>query len=139
MEIEVETLGYEKATAPDELFASLGPCIAIGAIYEDKGYLLHTQPVGWENFAAVLNPILFDLTNEVRDKAKLKLFIAGGSLIGGEYVNEKLAGRQVVLEAIKRSGFFECIAEVRWATSCQTLTLLLDQKQGLIEDWELPD
>ncbi len=61
-DIVVETLEYRKARAPHRLIANLEPCIGIGGICKSRGYLLHTQPVGWEGrFPEEIRPILRDL------------------------------------------------------------------------------
>ena len=133
--MKVETLEYETAEAPEEVYAHLGPCIGVGAIYQRKGYLLHTQPVGWNNFSAQLAPLLDDLTKDVRDKSKLQIYIAGCSL-DGEYDQEVLEGRKTVLEVITNAGFQECLRKVQGAKyySSQTLYLILEEGVGTIEE-----
>jgi len=133
--MQVKTLEYKTAESPEELYAYLGPCIGIGAIYNRRGYLLHTQPVGWNNFSAQLAPLLDDLTKDVRDKSKLQIYIAGCSL-DGEYDQEVLEGRKTVLEAITNAGFQECLRKVQWAKndSSQTLYLILKENMGKIEE-----
>ena len=134
-EIQVETLEYKTAEAPSVLYANLGPCIGIGAIYEGKGYLLHTQPVGWFDFSQELNPILQDLKKDVKKKSKLGIYIAGCSL-DGENDEEMLEGRKTTIETIAKAGFKDRIKKVKWAddNSTQTLYLILSENQADIED-----
>src|SRR3989338_2195842 len=120
--MKVETLEYETAEAPEEVYAHLGPCIGVGAIYQRKGYLLHTQPVGWRDFSTQLTPILDDLTKEVIDKSKLQIYVAGCSL-NGKYDEEMLEGRKIVLESITKAGFQECLRKVQWAKYYSSQTL----------------
>ncbi len=135
--MEVDTLDYKTAQAPEELYAYLRTCIGIGAIYNRKGYLLHTQPAGWVNFSLQLTPILEDLERDVEDKSKLQIYVAG-CLLDGKDVPEVLKGRATVLESIAKLGFKECIRKIQWAkyNTHQTLSLILAENRGEIEENE---
>ena len=134
--MEVRTHEYKTAEAPEELGAVFGPCIGIGAIYEKKGYLLHSHAVGG-GFRETIKPIFDDLLRDVIDKTRLKIYVAGCSL-DGYCQTEMLEGRQLVLEAIENAGFNDCVAEIRWAKnfSSQELTLILEEGRAEIEDIE---
>jgi hypothetical protein len=135
-------LDYKTAESPENLLAHLGPCIGIGAIYEGKGYLLHTQ-VGVD-YSEVLKPLTEDLIRDVRDKTRLQIYVAGCSIYHEDYVDDDecidniLEGRKTILDIITKAGFEKAITEVRWAKdgAGQTLYLILGENRGMIEDWE---
>jgi hypothetical protein len=109
-EIIVEMFEYEKAKAPNSLKSGgLGPCIAVGAIYNKKGYLVHTCSGGESD--PNLEQMLVDLKKDVKDATKLKIYVAGGSPD-----NEiTLADRRITLKKIKEAGFAGNIRKIKWA------------------------
>lgn len=115
-EIEANDFEYKKAKAPDILTSGgLGPCIAVGAIYCSKGYLAH--------FSHIVPPrpelerLLGDLKKDVKNKSKLKIYIAGGGLddclnkehlpdIDLKEVNKDILDtRKTTLKMIEEAGF----------------------------------
>ena len=72
-------VGYRKTKAPNKLDSGgLGPCIAIGAIYGDRGYMAHEIDPGQNT--EQLDRLLKDLKEDVGDSSNLKIFVAGGAL-----------------------------------------------------------
>lgn len=72
-EIEVKNPNYKKARAPDKLYSGgLGLCIAIGAIYGKRGYMVHEHPVKHDYGAFIERTIFADLRKDVKDIKNFK-------------------------------------------------------------------
>lgn len=141
-EIKVGVNEYKKATAPDILDSGgLGPCIAVGAIYGKKGYMVHWVP---GTILEELDKLLKDLKKGVKDLSKLDIYIAGGGIDPDEEDEEEekivLEERELCLEKIADAGFSENIRKVQWAknaskpNSYQCLTLLLSENKAVYEE-----
>ncbi|MBS3093467.1 hypothetical protein J4456_02700, partial [Candidatus Pacearchaeota archaeon] len=131
---------YKKARAPDELDSGgIGPCIAIGAIYNKRGYMVHEHSVG-HNYADFIDTTIFrDLRKDVKDKKNLQIYIIGAGIeINDEYKDNKIAGRQAVLDKIVENGFQEAVKDIRWCPTnyTQSLRLILSECRAEIEEDE---
>jgi len=138
MEIEVEDTEYKKARAPNELYSGgLGPCIAIGAIYEKRGYMIHHHPVTSEQVSSVVRSFFADLQRVVKNKEKLKIYVAGGSIgVDDECPADMEAWRQNILTEITQNGYQKCIEEIRWCPPnfIQSLKLIISEGRAEIEE-----
>ena len=127
-EIKVEQFEYIKTEAPNILISGgLGPCIAIGAIYENKGYLAH-YPY-YLSGEKLINLLLDDLDKDVKDIKKLRIFIAGAGIDTIDYLDIKEdieKNKKNTLEKIANSKYKGANIETRWARGNSTQELILD-------------
>jgi hypothetical protein len=125
--IIVENFEYKTAKSPDSLFACVGPCIVIGAIYGKKGYMFHHVPVG--DYYEIIKPIFNHLKRDAKDKNKLKLYVAGGGIYMEDYTDATLMARDDVLRKIKECGFEKSVEFIKWCKigRSQSLELILDE------------
>jgi len=139
MEEDEVTFWYKTAKAPETLSSGgLGPCIAVGAIYREKGYMLHSPPTQ-EGFGKLLDPLFIDLKREVRDKNWVKIYVIGGESSQADNNDDVMAAQNAVIDKIAAYGFSKCIKEIRWCppNSIQKLDLILSEGRGVIEDEEM--
>jgi len=129
VEIKVDILGYERARAPDILESGgLGPCIAVGAIYGDQGYMVHCLSVNSELIP--LDNLLSDLRKNVQDLDNLRIYIAGAGIDSNdEYEREIMAGRKKTLDKITDAGYRERVI-IKWAKGDSIQELILDLSKG---------
>jgi len=134
-EIEVDEPDYQTAFAPNELVARGGPCIFLGAIYENKGYLLHVSHYSSKD-SEPMN-LFEDLKKDVKNKKWLKIYLGGGGFdidLDQEYI---LENRRLALEDIKKHGLESRIKRIRWcpSKSCQALRLILSNLTAQYEEF----
>ena len=139
--IEVGQFEYETAKDIDYLTSGgIGPCIAVGAIHENKGYLTHYTSYG-TNFQE-LDDLLVDLKGDVIDLKKLKIYVAGGAFPDKEdevFYDIKDAkegikyARNKTLERISNAGFEKCIKKVQWGTRNHCLELIIDLNKNKVK------
>jgi hypothetical protein len=139
--ISVEQFEYKTAKPPDILDSGgQGNCIVVGAIYGNKGYMVHLP---FED--ACLDKMICDLKRDVTEKGELKIYLAGGGLTSDD-VDEELnlnqhvmALRKYVVDKIAEAGFSDNIMAKKWAkpNDMQGLQLLLSEKIAKYD--ETPD
>ena len=117
------------------ILGGLGPCIAIGAIYDKRGYMVHEHALR-PDYAYFLERTIFaDLRRDVKDKKKLQIYVVGGE-IDAQYTNEKREGRKIVLEKIVENGFQDSVIKIQWCPleHNQSLRLILSEGRAEIEE-----
>ena len=78
MDIVLGVDEYRTARSPDNLHSGgLGPCVAVGAVYRDKGYMSHDYSM---STLPKLTQLVMDLHREVKIGSELKIFVAGGGI-----------------------------------------------------------
>lgn len=142
-EIKVNMCEYKKAKAPDELYSGgLGPCIAIGAIYEKRGYLAHHHSCG-HNYSIFIDPFFRDLRKDVKDdNKKCRIYVVGGEFrYDDEDKEEVIEGRNIVLKKITQYKFQEAIKKIRFCppNHMQSLRLILSMETAHIEQEDLTE
>jgi hypothetical protein len=139
--IEVDLYNYKKAEAPDILTSGgLGPCIAVGAICGNQGFLAHYLSYG--TIPLDLDLLLADLQSV--NKSQLEIYVAGAGLDGAasrESDEGVLEGRKLCLDRIAQAGFTENIKKIQWnpGNHIQELTLDLATGNALYEEDPLSD
>ena len=132
---------YVNATAPDILGSGgLGPCISIGAIYGERGYMVHYIPLQRFDEVPCINEFFRALKMEAKDKSKLKIYVAGGQIVSEQEDEDKILeylvqGRQTVLDKITEQGYK--IGGLRWCPVGvgQVLTLNLSKGRAIYEEF----
>src|SRR3989344_4536395 len=67
-EINVDALEYKTVKAPHVLYAhGVGPCVAVGALYFDKAYLIHA-PILSHDISGIMSEMLTDVRKDIRFK-----------------------------------------------------------------------
>ena len=137
-EIKVKQCEYRRARAPNILETTgIGPCIAIGAIYRNKGHMIHVSSLSLGGLSErLVARMLQNLKTEEAGRKFLKLFIAGGGLVNDEEVDQTiLKDREATLEMISEVGLESYIRKIgwneRWCT--QTLALHLEENMAVYE------
>tara|TARA_Y100000310_G_scaffold345268_1_gene463267 strand:- start:25122 stop:25583 length:462 start_codon:yes stop_codon:yes gene_type:complete len=132
MLLEVAQFKYKKASPPDQLESGgLGPCIAVGAICKDMGYLAHYHSV--QHGTEQLDELLQELKRDVVDATQLKIFLAGGGIDFDDNQDERegrLNDRRVTLDKIAQEGYSVNVKKVKWARGDSTQELTLDVARG---------
>ena len=140
---------YKKTTAPNRLTSGgLGPCIAVGAMYEGRAYMVHM--VSLYDKPNLLNILLKDLKKDVKDKDKLKIHIAGGDsyikrsepdfgVFAGQIDEDIENSKQGVLDLIRKEGFIRSVETVYWNLADCVQRLLLIPGEGRAELYEETD
>ncbi|HLD33456.1 MAG TPA: hypothetical protein VJB66_01935 [Candidatus Nanoarchaeia archaeon] len=135
--IKVEMFEYKKAQKPDVLTSGgLGPCIAVGAIYDTIGYMSHS--VDTEQVSYELDALLDVLRREANPR-RTKIYIAGGGL-DSEFpslIQGILNSRRITLEKIAAAGFKP--TKIQWGLGNSRQKLILDFKKGKTVYEEISD
>tara|TARA_Y100000310_G_scaffold296126_1_gene328124 strand:+ start:525 stop:1010 length:486 start_codon:yes stop_codon:yes gene_type:complete len=151
--IKVTQFEYKQASAPDILDSTgLGPCIAVGAIYRGKGYMLHTHGDGLAYNESFDDQIFVDLS-EIPDKKGLKIYIAGGAFfhhfVEARELDDLIAeidedpdtedpdmdlvtmlARMKIQAKIKKYGLEDYVQEIRWGLMGEGLYIILNLSEG---------
>ena len=129
MIIRAEEGTYVRGEAPATMYSgALGPCIGVGAMYKNKGFLAHDS----SDSLVLLDSLLEDLKNEVRHMEDLSIYVGGGCL---EFHSEMLQDcaemnrmtlnlRRRTLQKIAHAGFD--VKAVLWGTHDAAIELYLD-------------
>ena len=139
--IDVDMNEYASATAPDRLSSGgLGPCIAVGAIYENLGHMIHYVPLQKFDEVPCINKFFQALERSVLDKRKLKIYVAGWQIVREQededgILEMLIQERKTVLEKITGRGYK--IDDVRWCPHGfgQVLTLNLSDNCAHYEEF----
>ena len=138
IEIAVEMCDYKKTQSPNTLYSGgIDPCIAIGAIYNKKGYMIHMHPVG-HDYSSFIEPFFEDLRKDVIDKRELKIYVAGGEIAFDDQCKEDMKkGRKIVLAKIVENGYQESVRKIKWCKTdySQSLRLIISKGRAKIEEW----
>ena len=127
---------YVKSTSPNIIVSGgLGPCIAVGAIYKAVGYMVHFHSISFSEWdLKSLVDLLITLNKEIKNKSKLKIYIAGAGSDPGDSKEEKklmIKDRNVTLETIAKHKLSDNLEKVEWRkTSYMSQELVLDLKDG---------
>lgn len=125
MIIDVEVSNYRRAEAPYDLFSGgVGTCVALGAMYANKGYMVHVSP-DEPDFLTLINYFFKDLHRECKDNRQLQLYVIGAQLDGDK--KSMIAARYTVLENIAKFGYKDTPKLILWGKKnyWQTLKLVL--------------
>ncbi len=131
---------YRTARAPNILASGgLGPCIAVGAIAGNKGYMMHYIPL--QNIDRVDCVVRFfkGLEKDVSDKSKVKLYLAGGAAFkddteAEEIFDSLIEGRENILRKLRDNGY--PLPEVRFNEGRgQEIVLFLSEGRGEIQEF----
>jgi hypothetical protein len=139
--ITVDIDEYIKSEAPHKLDSGgVGPCIVIGAMYENKGYMI--QAVPYKSFATDINPLFLDLRADAKRIDDLEIHIIGGQIdFDEETPGDILSARQATLEKIAEYGFLAAVRRVIWGRAhfYQSLLLDLSNKTALYDESKTND
>jgi hypothetical protein len=137
--VNVEMHEYKIVKAPGTLKTlGLGPCIGVGIIHADHGFLMHS-PDGIMESETVTDPFFVQVKARIPSSCRLaiKPVVAGGclSLLIGEAEDEETAeeisaSRNRILEKIVDAGF--ATPFIRWAEAHEIQSLLVYPKEQVI-------
>lgn len=105
--------GFRSARAPNTLFScGIVPCIAVGAISKDRGFLSHDAPL-------LTGTMYLDrLLKAIKTLEEVKLYIVGNSTSMSNPVlmikQEKAKYETLFLDRIINTGYENAIKEVMW-------------------------
>lgn len=133
-----EDTPYLTARAPDTMHSGgAGPCLIAGAIYRNRGFLLHTISTGEDTD---FYDFFKDLSAIPRGDPRLSIYLTGCGLEDG--INEEipidymtLETRALVVQRIVNLGHRQNIRAVNWSTkdTVQELVLNLRSRRAYLE------
>jgi chemotaxis receptor (MCP) glutamine deamidase CheD len=157
-DFKIGTCEYGTAVSPDTLSSGgIGPCIVVGAIYEKKGYLAHYVPLPIFIPISELETLINDLRSVVKDKSRLKIFVAGGAFDTGyelkvmkKFFSQKdideehfecVSTRKRTIDMIAEAGFSQAIKKIEWNKPgyIQHMGVIPDLEKIEIRSYEEPD
>lgn len=132
--VEVPMFTYRKARAPSRLAATCGPCVVVGAIYQDQGFMTHYP----SEYFTPLDRMLLEL-KKVSSPSRLELYLAGGGIdfyFTKEERKAVLENRSQTIHKITKAGFVSNLQQVQWGRGNSTmyLQLELNEKKAIFKE-----